>query len=150
MNCHDQQNISTQPSHTKNSTQNSQTLVVIYQMQWCEKPSLKDWYNVAVVHEKVATGNSPQNLLQKHKCVLFFWLSRKAKFYCHVVQKNIILSIYHRGAWRSPCSGKFWISANFRKFRMMLHRTKTKSTKISAFKLLITSNFEQAIFHMEM
>ena len=47
-------------------------------------------------------------------------------------------------------SRKFWIGANFRIFRMMPRRTKIKCTKTFTFDILITSNFERAISHVEM
>ena len=57
--------------------------------------------------------------------------------------------VWVRVLCRLPYSGKFWIGANFRTFRTMPHRTKIKSTKFSAFEILIMSNFEQAITYME-
>ena len=58
------------------------------------------------------------------------------------IRMMIVCSMY---VWENveyyvPYSGKFWIGAKFRIFRMMPRRTKIKSTKSFTFEILITSN----------
>ena len=69
---------------------------------------------------------------------IFFCVEQEEEIF-HQTNKSYPL-LYNR---------KFWFGANFHIFRMMPHRTKIKTAKIFAFKILITSNFERAISHTE-